>query len=108
MSAPPSPFRATVERLVADPATPDLSLRQLAVLMFARDEPKADCTVRGIAARLSVSKPAITRAVDRLYELGFADRQPDMKDRRSLFVRATPRGRLFVNRLSGEPATVAA
>ena len=44
---------------------PDLSARQLGVFLttYLTDGPH---TVRGLAAELSVSKPAITRALDRL------------------------------------------
>jgi DNA-binding MarR family transcriptional regulator len=39
-----------------------------------------------------VSKPAITRSLDRLAELGLAKRAPDPRDRRSVLVTRTRRG----------------
>ena len=52
---------------------PDLSARQFAVLLIISIEDDMH-TVRGLAARLDVSKPALTRSVDRLNELGLAKR----------------------------------
>ena len=49
-------------------------------------------TVRGLAQWLNVSKPAITRALDRLGELDIARRKLDPMDRRSVHVQRTIRG----------------
>ncbi len=70
---------------------PDLSARQFGVFLitYLEDGPH---TVRGLAARLEVSKPAITRSLDRLAELGLAKRAPDPRDRRSVLVTRTRRG----------------
>ncbi len=70
---------------------PDLSARQFAVFLIAYIEDGMH-TVRGLAERLNVSKPAITRSVDRLTELGLAKRGPDPRDRRSVLVLRTKRG----------------
>ena len=53
-------------------------------------------TVRGLAAELNVSKPAITRALDRLGELGLARRKVDPMDRRSVLVQQTQQGSAFL------------
>ena len=53
-------------------------------------------TVRGLAAELNVSKPAITRALDRLGELGLARRKVDPMDRRSVIVQRTLKGTAFL------------
>src|SRR5690606_38973631 len=53
--------RVTVSTVRSD--APDLTARQLAVLMTVRLQP-APHTVRGLAATLNVGKPAITRALD--------------------------------------------
>jgi DNA-binding MarR family transcriptional regulator len=63
----------------------DLSARQLAVFLMVYLEPDSQ-TVRGLAARMAVSKPAITRAVDRLVELSLVKRLPDPRDRRSVLI----------------------
>jgi DNA-binding MarR family transcriptional regulator len=58
-------------------------------------------TVRGLAARLDVSKPAITRSLDRLAELGLAKRSPDPRDRRSVLVTRTRKGNDLLGDLRG-------
>lgn len=74
---------------------PDLSARQLGVFLtvYLRDAPH---TVRGLAAELNVSKPAITRALDRLGEFDFARRKVDPLDRRSILVQRTLKGAAFL------------
>ena len=73
---------------------PDLSARQFAVFLITYIE-EGPHTVRGLAARLGVSKPAITRSLDRLTELGIAKRGPDPRDRRSVLVLRTRKGTDF-------------
>jgi DNA-binding MarR family transcriptional regulator len=77
---------------------PDLTARQLAVLMTVRlgNPPH---TVRGLAAGLNVGKPAITRALDTLSRLGFVQRRRDPKDGRNVFVERTQRGDEFLSLL---------
>ncbi len=74
---------------------PDLSARQLAVLLISYLEPGPH-TVRGLAARLDVSKPAVTRSLDRLGELSLARRPPDPTDRRSVLVSRTREGTAYL------------
>ena len=61
---------------------PDLSARQLGVFLTCYLQEGAH-TVRGLASDLNVSKPAITRALDRLGELDLARRKVDPMDRRA-------------------------
>jgi DNA-binding MarR family transcriptional regulator len=82
----------------------DLSSRQLGVFLtcYLRE---GGHTVRGLAADLNVSKPAITRALDRLGELDLARRKVDPLDRRSVLVQRTPKGTSFlrdVHKIIGE------
>jgi DNA-binding MarR family transcriptional regulator len=56
-------------------------------------------TVRGLAAALNVSKPAITRALDRLGELDLARRKTDPADRRSVLVQRTVKGAAFLREI---------
>src|SRR6202789_2607567 len=76
----------------------DLSSRQLGVFLtcYLRD---GGHTVRGLAADLKVSKPAITRALDRLGELDLARRKADPADRRSVLVQRTVKGAAFLRDL---------
>ncbi|KAA2215123.1 MarR family transcriptional regulator [Teichococcus oryzae] len=78
----------------------DLSARQLAVFLtvYMSEGPH---TVRGLAATLNVSKPAITRALDRLGELDLARRKTDPQDRRSVLVQRTAKGNGFVREIRG-------
>jgi len=73
---------------------PDLSARQMALLLSVYLTPPH--TVRGLAQSLKVSKPAITRAVNRLSELGLARRKTDEADRRSVFIQRTVKGSMFL------------
>src|ERR1700761_6058015 len=77
---------------------PDLSARQLGVFLTCYLQEGAH-TVRGLAAELNVSKPAITRALDRLGELELARRKVDPADRRSVLVQRTVKGQAFLRDL---------
>jgi DNA-binding MarR family transcriptional regulator len=75
---------------------PDLSARQIAVLLtvYLEDGPH---TVRGLSAHLRVSKPAITRALDRLSAEGLLSRTTDDNDRRSVLIQRTAKGSTFLH-----------
>ncbi len=90
-------LRETVVTLVRRDGA-DLSARQLGVFLtcYLRD---GGHTVRGLAADLKVSKPAITRALDRLGELDLARRKVDPQDRRSILVQRTLKGAAFLRDL---------
>ncbi len=77
---------------------PDLSARQLGVFLTVYLSPGPH-TVRGLAHELNVSKPAITRALDRLGELDLARRKVDPMDRRSVLVQRTLKGSVFLRDL---------
>ncbi len=77
---------------------PDLSARQQAVLLTVYLEPPPH-TVRDLAAKLNVTKPAITRALDTMGRLGLVTRRRDEKDRRNVVVERTLAGALAVERL---------
>ena len=55
---------------------------------------------RGLAADLNVSKPAITRALDRLSEFELVRRKIDPLDRRSVLVQRTSKGNSFMRDLT--------
>ena len=90
-------LRETVVALVRRDG-PDLSARQLGVFLTCYLHEGAH-TVRGLAAELDVSKPAITRALDRLGELDLARRKVDPADRRSVIVQRTLKGAAFLRDL---------
>ncbi|MGB0681453.1 MAG: MarR family transcriptional regulator [Magnetovibrionaceae bacterium] len=74
---------------------PDLSARQMALLLTVYLSPPPH-TVRGLADQLNVSKPAITRALDRLSELELIRRKADENDRRSVLIQRTVKGSVFL------------
>src|ERR1700723_1495787 len=90
-------LRDTVVSLVRRDG-PDLSSRQLGVFLTCYLETEAQ-TVRGLAAKLGVSKPAITRALDRLSEFDLVRRKTDPLDRRSVLVQRTATGMAFLREL---------
>jgi DNA-binding MarR family transcriptional regulator len=93
----PQILRDTVVNLVRREG-PDLTARQLAVMLICYLE-EGPHTVRGLAARLDVAKPAITRALDRLEQFDLAHRRQDPRDRRSIVVARTPEGQAFLDTL---------
>ena len=83
--------------LVTD-GEPDLSARQLAILLTIYLEPPPH-TVRGLAAKLKVTKPVITRALDSMGKLDLVSRRRDDADRRNVVIQRTAKGALAVERL---------
>jgi len=77
---------------------PDLSARQMSLLLTVYLTPPPH-TVRGLAKILRVSKPAITRAVDRLSDLEMVRRKTDETDRRSVNIQRTVRGSVFLREI---------
>ncbi len=63
---------------------------------FQRDS----STVRGLAARLGVTKPAISRALNNLSGFGLLRRVADPNDDRNFFIAMTEQGAQFVERLN--------
>jgi len=76
----------------------DLTARQLAVLLTVYLEPPPH-TVRGLARKLGVTKPVITRALDTMGRLGLLQRRRDEDDRRNVLIQRTVQGALAVERL---------
>ena len=76
----------------------DLTDRQMAVLLTVYLAPPPH-TVRGLATKLGVTKPVITRALDTMGGLGLLTRRRDDGDRRNVLVHRTLEGSLAVERL---------
>lgn len=85
--------RALVASVRGD--APDLSARQMSLLLSVYMVEGAH-TVRGLAQTLKISKPAVSRALDRLGELGYIRRERDDLDRRNVLVQRTARGAEFL------------
>lgn len=77
---------------------PDLTTRQMAILLTIYLEPPPH-TVRGLASRLRVTKPVITRALDTMGILGLVARRRDERDRRNVLIQRTVKGAEFLQRL---------
>ena len=77
----------------------DLTLRQTAILLTIYLEAPPH-TVRGLAARLRVTKPVITRALDTMGALEFVERRRDPADKRNVLIRRTVKGSLYVSKMA--------
>lgn len=78
--------------------SPDLTARQLAIFLTCYLDNDAQ-TVRGLAANLGISKPAVSRALDRLASSELIRRKDDPVDRRSILVQRTRTGHGFLGEL---------
>lgn len=86
--------RVTLATVRSD--APDLSARQLAMLMTVYLEDGLH-TVRSLAKHLGVTKAAISRATDSLSKLGYIERKPDHRDKRSVVLARTSAGIHFLS-----------
>jgi DNA-binding MarR family transcriptional regulator len=85
---------------------PDLTIRQLNLLLavYLKAGPH---TVRSLSSHLGVAKPAITRAIDKLQDLGFVKRKPDPEDGRSVLIQRSINGSVYLADM-GEKFSLAA
>ncbi len=77
---------------------PDLTVRQAAILLTIYLDPPPH-TVRGLAAKLNVTKPVITRALDTMGAMKLVSRHRDELDKRNVLIKRTIEGALYVERL---------
>ena len=84
--------------LVLDDAN-DLTMRQMTILLAVYLEPPPH-TVRGLATKLNVTKPVITRALDTMGRLNLVKRRRDPDDRRNVIISRTVEGALYLERLA--------
>lgn len=73
----------------------DLSQRQIGVLLSVYMAPPPH-TVKNLAERLAISKPATSRALDALSALDLIRRKKDEEDRRNVYVQRTVNGSVFL------------
>ncbi len=88
-------FRDVINDIVRDERHADLTFRQFSVLLICYTEFEPH-TVRGLAARLMINKPAVTRALNCLTRYELIKRRHDPLDRRSVLTVNTLAGRLFM------------
>lgn len=79
-------------------AVPDFTLRQLAILLTVYLDPPPH-TVRGLAKKLGVTKPVVSRALDVLGKQAIIARRDDELDKRNVIVQTTVKGALYVETL---------
>ncbi len=78
---------------------PDLTLRQMSILLTIYLESPPH-TVRGLAEKLHVTKPVITRALDTMGMMGLVARRRDERDKRNVLVQRTVGGSVYLEKLS--------
>ena len=93
-TALPRLLRETLVALVRREES-DLTARQFAVFLICYVE-EGPHTVRGLAMRTQLPKPAISRVLDRLGALGLSRRVADPRDKRSVLVACTADGFAFL------------
>lgn len=76
----------------------DLTMRQLTILLIIYLETPPH-TVRGLAFRLKVTKPVITRALDTMGKAGLVSRRRDLQDGRNVVIQRTVAGALYIEKL---------
>ena len=77
----------------------DLTARQTAILLTIYLDPPPH-TVRGLAQKLQVAKPVVTRALDSMGRMNLLERQRDPNDLRNVLIRRTVEGSLFVSEMA--------
>ena len=85
---------------------PDLTARQTAILLTVYLEPPPH-TVRGLAEKLHIAKPVVTRALDTMGRMNLLERGRDPADLRNVLVRRTVEGSLFISDMADRLVTEA-
>ncbi len=78
---------------------PELNIRQMAILLTIYLEAPPH-SVAGLATKLGVTKPVVTRALDTMGQMGLIMRRRDDRDRRLLRIQRTVKGALYLEKLS--------
>jgi len=85
----------------------DLTARQLTAFLSVYMDEQTH-TVSSLAELLHISRPGVTRIMDRLVQFDLVAREEDREDRRRVLVRRTTRGAAFFRELVGIARVVAA
>jgi DNA-binding MarR family transcriptional regulator len=75
---------------------PDLTSRQMALMLEIYLNDQRLHTVRELAATLNLSKPVVTRALDAMTRHGFVRRKRDEMDRRNVYLHRTVKGSTYL------------
>ena len=84
----------------------DLTARQLTAFLSVYMDEQTH-TVSSLAELLHISRPGVTRIMDRLVQFDLVAREEDREDRRRVLVRRTTRGAAFFRELVGIARVVA-
>ena len=76
---------------------PDLTSRQMALMLEIYLNDERPHTVRDLAKTLNLSKPVVTRALDAMSRHGFVRRKRDEKDRRNIYLHRTVKGSTYLS-----------
>jgi DNA-binding MarR family transcriptional regulator len=91
---------------IRDPKLPDLTVRQLGVMLFLSNKKKNDIySSKNLSEVLGLGKPAITRACDTLVQKGYLVRKIHPYDARMINLALTQSGQAYLKRMakSAEP-----
>lgn len=88
-------WRKTLEFMVKNKGEYDLSTRQMVILLDVYLSDTA-FTVKSLSLGLNISKPAVTRALNKLGQIGLIKRKIDTKDKRIVFIQRTVKGSVFL------------
>lgn len=69
---------------------PDLTNRQMALVLLINDGPPSGLTASELAVTLNISKPAVSRGLTTLTRLNLIRRTPDSADGRRSFIKPGP------------------
>lgn len=84
-----SQLTSTVEKLIKTFGS-DASLRQIAILSLVEDKP--GLSTQDYAAALKLNKPAVTRAVMKMVDLGLVENKVNANDARARTIKLTKTG----------------
>jgi DNA-binding MarR family transcriptional regulator len=95
-----NPIHTAITGMVRDEFAPDLTMRQLTVLMTAANrDTKIPMSVREVNEITLISKPAITRAVSLLESLELVGRRLSTTDKRLVNIIVTPKGYHYLRKM---------
>ena len=87
-------YNSTLESIRSEEK--DLSERQKGILLIVYLGKEIQ-TVRSLAESLKIPKAAVSRAVGTLEKYGFLRRMPDERDKRSIVIKRTVQGNVYLD-----------
>jgi len=93
-------FRKKVQR-IGDEILKDQEISRAHFQIMKQLRRSGPCTMTELGKMLSVSKPNITKLVDKLFELDFIKRKSDDNDRRLTYIALTEQGQDYAEKILG-------